>query len=216
MGQIKAQQVIDTAKRLLKLTQTNEFDGDFNIWLEKGYRKLYNLNTYVPCDAYFTISNGRIQKPKGYHEFIGAAVAANTPIVFRSNKYLSTTTAAVPIEVTYYDYFDSCQEVGDYIYFGSLTGDATEVHLWWLGVPVDDECNISIDEEAEEALKYFMAWKYAEENNGIDVEKKIQYYAGMFDRESGILRGHIAARDARQRKYQLTSTATGVLNFYPY
>lgn len=216
MGLITAKQVIESCKRMLKLTQTNEFDGDFNIWLEKGYRKLYNLNTYMPFDAYFEISNGRVKKPKGYYEFKAAAVAANTPIIFRSNKYLATTTASTPIEVTYYDYFDSCQEIGDYIYFGSLTGDATELHLWWIGVPVDDECNLTIEEEAEEALKYYMAWKYAEENNGIEVEKKVQYYASMFDRESGILRGHIAARDARQRKYQITSTANGILNFYYY
>ena len=64
--------------------------------------------------------------------------------------------------------------------------------------------------------KIFSCLKFSEENNGVDFEKKIPYYAGMFDKEAGILRGHIAKRDSRQRGYEIASTANGVLNFYPY
>ncbi len=213
---ITAAQVIDTTKRMLKLTSTSEFDGDFNIWVKVGLKKLYNLNTYQTFDKYIPISNGRIQKPKGYQEFIAAAVALNVPIVFYNNKYKSTTTSPTPIDVTYYDFFNSVQEIGDYLYFGSLTGSATEIHLWWSGVPTDEDCNVLIEEEAEEALKYFLAWKFSEASNGLDVEKRIPYFAQMFDRESGILRGHIAKRDADQRKYELTSTANGLMVFYEY
>jgi len=216
MATITSEQVIDSAKRMLKLTSTNEFDGDFNIWVQIGWRKLYNLNTYQKFDAYIPISNGRIKKPNGYYEFIGAAIQANTPIVFYNDKYRSTTTSPTPIEVEFYEWTNTVMEIGDYLDFGSLTGSETQVHLWWLGIPVDEDCNLIVEEDAEEALKYFLAWKWSESNNGIDFEKKIQYYAGMFDREAGILRGKIAARDARQRKYEQTSTASSVLTFYHY
>ena len=213
---ITSEQIIESAKRMLKLTQSNEFDSDFSIWLQIGYRKLYNLNTYATLDAYLPIVNNRVAKPAGYYEFVGMLVDSNVPLIYYKKKYFSTNTATVPIEVTYYDFYETCQESANYIELGSLTNGATECHLYWLGIPTDAEFNLLIDDEAEEALKYFLAWKWSESNNGIDFDKKVQYYASMFDRESGILRGHIAARDARQRRYELTSTANGVMSFYPY
>lgn len=216
MGNITSQQVIDTAKRMLKLTQTSEFDSEFSIWVQVGFRKLYNLNTYLPFDVYLPVVNNRVKKPQGYHSFIGMALNSNTPIIYMNDKYKSTATATTEINVTYYNYFNTCQESVNYIELGSLCDDATEAHLWFLGTPIDTDCNLLIDEEAEEALKYFLAWKFSESMNGIDLEKKTQYYGTMFDRESGILRGHIAKRDADQRRYELNSTANGLMVFYQY
>ena len=216
MATISPQEVIDTAKRLLKLTATNEFDPDFVVWLEKGFRKLYNLKTFLPMDVYLPLSNGRAKLPKGFEEFVGAAITANTPLVYFNNKYLSTATAQTEINVQWYDFANSTQILNGYLDFGSLTGTATECHLWYKGIPYGTDCNLVIDAEAEEALKYYMAWKFSEEANGVDFEKKIQYYASMFDKEAGILRGHIAKRDSRQRGYEISSTANAVLNFYPF
>lgn len=216
MATISPQEIIDTAKRMLKLTNTNEYDADFVVWLEKGFRKLYNLKTYLPLDAYLPFANGRVKLPKGFEEFVGAAIQSNTPVIYYNNKYLSSTTAPTEINVTYYDYFNSVQILNGYLDFGSLHGTATECHLWYKGIPYGEDCNLVIEADAEEPLKYFLAWKFSEENNGVDFEKKIPYYAGMFDKEAGILRGHIAKRDSRQRGYEIASTANGVLNFYPY
>lgn len=223
---ISGTQIIDSAKRMLKLTQTSEFDGDFKINLQIGYKKLYNLNTYKRFDAYIPIANGRAKLPKGYYEFIGCIVNGGStvdtginggnPLVYYSKKYLSTATSTTPLEVTYYDYMNVVQEIDGYLDFGSLTSNATECHLYWLGVDVDDDGQMVYDEEAEEALKYYLAWKHSEFGNGLDLEKKAPYFAQMFDREAGILRGKIAKRDSVQRKYQLTATANAILNFYEY
>ena len=223
---ISGTQIIDSAKRLLKITQTNEFDGDFNIWLQIGREKLYNLNTYKTYDEYLPIANGRAKLPKKYVEFIGCIVNGGStidtginggnPLVYYSKKYLSTATSTTPLEVTYYDYMNVVQEIDGFLDFGSLTSNATECHLWYKGVPMDDDGQYVYDEEAEEALKYFLAWRYSEFGNGLDLEKRMPYFAQMFDREAGILRGKIAKRDSVQRKYQLTATANAILNFYEY
>jgi len=216
MATISGSDVISTAKRLLKLTPTSEFDADFTVWLEKGFRKLYNLKTYLPYDAYFPVANGRMKLPKGFEEFVGAALQDNKPIVYVNNKYLSTATNSTDITISYYDYFNTAQILDGYLDFGSLSGSATECHLWWLGVPYGEDCNLVIDYDAEDALAYYMAWKFCESSNGLDYEKKISYFGQMFDRESGIYRGHLAKKDAKQRGYEISSTATSVLTFYPY
>lgn len=223
---ISGTQIIDSAKRMLKLTQTNEFDGDFNIWIQIAFKKLYNLKTYQTFDAYIPISNGRAELPKGYEEFVGCIVnntsvqdtglSGGGTLVYYSKKYLSTATSTTPLEVTFYDYMNVVQEIDGYLDFGSLTSNATECHLWWKGVPVDSNGEIEYEEEAEEALKYYLAWKFAESNNGIDYEKKIPYYGSMFDKEAGILRGHLAKKNSRQNQYQLTAVANSALVFYPY
>lgn len=223
---ISGTQIIDSAKRMLKLVSTNEFDGDFKINLQIGVKKLYNLNTYKTYDEYLPIANGRAKLPKKYVEFIGCIVNGGStidtginggnPLVYYSKKYLSTATSTVPLEVTFYDYMNVVQEIDGYLDFGSLTSNATECHLWYKGVPMNDDGQYVYDEEAEEALKYYLAWKFSEGFNGIDYDKKVTYFAQMFDREAGILRGKIAKRDSVQRKYQLTATANAILNFYEY
>ena len=181
--------------------------------------KLYNLNTYKTFDKYIPIANGRAKLPKGF-QIIGAIVNGGStidtginggnPLVYYSKKYLSTATSTTPLEVTYYDYMNVVQIIDGYLDFGSLISNATECHLWWKGVPVADDNNHVYDEEEEEALKYYLAWKYSEPG------KDAPYFAQMFDREAGILRGKIAKRDSVQRKYQLTATANAILNFYEY
>lgn len=209
-------QVIDTAKRMLKLTQTNEHDAEFEISLKEGFRNLYNVDTYQDLDDYFPLVNGRCEIPKGFYEFIGAAIETGTPILFYNKKYFSTATSTAPIEVITYNWTNTVQIRGNYLEFGSLAADKDEVHLWYKGLPIDSSGNLIIQEECESPLSYYIAWKFCESFNGSDYQKSATYYGGMFDKTSSILRGRLAKKIADERKYEVTSTAIGVLNFYSY
>jgi len=211
------QQIIDTAKGLLKLTATNEFDGDFYIWLRLGYQKLYNIKTYPRQDIYLPMSNGSCAKPKGFYEFIGCALNTDTAKVYYVDKYFSAKTASEPITVNYYNWLNTVQEQNGRFYFGSLAADATLCHMWYKGFPTtEDGCDLAFDEAEEEPLSYFLAFKFSEFGNGLDYEKKAAYFGSMFDTTSKILRGQLTAKDARERNYEKTSTAIALLNHFPY
>lgn len=214
---ITGEQIISTAKRMLKLTSTNEHDGDFYIWLEMGLKNLYNLNTYPFQDIYLPMTNGSCAKPKGFYEFVGAALNTDEAKVYYTDKYFSARTTSDPIEVNYYNWANTVQEQNGRFYFGSLATEATECHLWYKGIKsTEDGCDLSFNEDEEEPLSYYLCFKFAESMNGIELEKKAQYYGAMFDTSSKILRGRIAAKEARERNYEKTSTATSLLTRFKY
>lgn len=222
---ISIDQVIERAKKQLKLTDTSE-DDFLEMLANEAINNLDCLSLTKKQQKKLCVSNCKAKLPCGFFRLLGARFICSDIVDPENNTIRNNWNNFLYIDknflrdcgcevnenstLPYRDYQQTFQIVDGWIYFNSYI-DAEEVEIAYMGMNVDEYGRLLIYEDYERAMVNYICWQFALTNILMFNQYQIEKYERVWKAQKAKIKADDARNDFQNTKYQIRKIFNAVL-----